>query len=130
MSQEYERTGICLWCREYIEDAREHSGWTRPETDWAAPFEIDGVTHYDWGCHHSPWNSDEGTGGHVHISDVRRKWVQYEKQDEAFPAMLEALKGMVSQFSQKFQIKKDYHKMVAFEAARTAITKTEGKGTP
>jgi len=27
VSQEYERTGICLWCREYIEDAREHIGF-------------------------------------------------------------------------------------------------------
>ncbi len=89
---DYPRTGICIWCGHLIEDAREHSGWTRPEPDWAAPFKIDGRTHYDWGCEDSPLNDDEGTGGHVDMSDLRRNWQLYE----VAPKLLEAAKEFVA----------------------------------
>jgi len=45
-----------------------------------------------------------------------------------FPAMLEALKLMVREFGQfgrKLNVKKDFHKLVAIEAARTAIAAAE-----
>lgn len=45
----------------------------------------------------------------------------------AAPALLAALKGMVQEFgNQKFDVRKDYHKMVALESAKTAIAKTQG----
>lgn len=45
----------------------------------------------------------------------------------AAPDLLSALQGMVQEFgNQKFDVRKDYHKMVAMEAAKTAIAKTAG----
>jgi hypothetical protein len=48
------------------------------------------------------------------------------KQDKA--DLLAALRGMLDQFgNQRFNVRKDYHKMVDVEAARVAIARAEKK---
>jgi len=55
-----------------------------------------------------------------------RKTTEEDRLSKAAPAMLEALEVMVREFGQKFEVKKDFHKMVAYEAARAAIAQARG----
>ncbi len=73
-------------------------------------------------------NSPTGIDSGLRIADV---WatdlpggVENAHLIAAAPAMLEALEIMVREFGQfgrKLNVKKDFHKLVAIEAARTAI---------
>lgn len=49
-----------------------------------------------------------------------------DKTIDDLARLREALTNMLQEFGQKFNVRTDYHKMVAFEAARTAIAKAEG----
>jgi len=50
---------------------------------------------------------------------------RHGEEDTITRDLLEALKLMTQEFSQKFRVKRDFHKMLAMEAAKKAIAKAE-----
>lgn len=67
-------TADCVWCGEYVTDGCEVSGYTGMGYDW--------MDDGDFGCSGSPLNNEEGTGGHVSITELRGEYLLLEQVRE------------------------------------------------